>query len=76
MISPASLKLALTRRSLARFAAKVMPAFEGSPFHQLIIEHLELLLSGKIKKLAIITPPRHGKTTLGNVIKWMTSLNL
>ena len=45
-----------------------MPAFEVSPFHQLIIKYLEDLLSGKIKKLAIITPPRHGKTTLGNVI--------
>jgi len=70
------LKLALTRRFLARVARKVTPAFEVSPFHKLIIEHLELLLSSKIKKLAIITPPCHGQTTLGNVIKWMTSLNL
>jgi hypothetical protein len=45
-----------------------MPSFELSPFHQRIIDNLEFLLSGKIKKLAIITPPRHGKTTLGNVI--------
>jgi predicted phage terminase large subunit-like protein len=67
-ISPRTLRLSLTRRSLGRFAPVVMPAFEVSPFHQLIIKHLEDLLSGKIKKLAIITPPRHGKTTLGNVI--------
>src|SRR6266704_2477950 len=46
----------------------MMPAFETSPCHQLMIGYLEELLSGKIKKLAIITPPRHGKTTLGNVM--------
>jgi predicted phage terminase large subunit-like protein len=33
-----------------------------------MIERLEQLLSGKIRKLAIITPPRIGKTTLGNVL--------
>lgn len=67
-ISPASLRLPLTRRSLGRFAQVVMPAFETSPCHRLIIKDLEDLVSGKIKKMAIITPPRHGKTTLGNVI--------
>jgi predicted phage terminase large subunit-like protein len=46
----------------------MMPAFEVSPFHQLIIDNLESLLNGHIKKLAIITPPRHGKTTLANVM--------
>jgi predicted phage terminase large subunit-like protein len=62
------LRLSLTRRSLGRFAQAMMPAYEIDPCHQLMIELLEDLLSGKIKKLAIITPPRHGKTTLGNVI--------
>ena len=33
-----------------------------------MIKYLEDLLAGKIKKLAIITPPRIGKTTLGNVL--------
>jgi len=46
----------------------MMPAFELSPFHQLVIDNLEFLLNGHIKKLAIITPPRHGKTTLANVM--------
>jgi predicted phage terminase large subunit-like protein len=62
------LRLSLTRRSLGRFARAVMPAYEIDPCHQLMIERVEDLLSGKIKKLAIITPPRHGKTTLGNVV--------
>jgi predicted phage terminase large subunit-like protein len=46
----------------------MMPAFEVTSFHQLIIDNLEFLLNGHIKKLAIITPPRHGKTTLANVM--------
>jgi|HubBroStandDraft_6_1064221.scaffolds.fasta_scaffold32351_2 predicted phage terminase large subunit-like protein len=46
----------------------MMPAFEATRFHQLIIENLELLLSGNIRKLAIICPPRHGKTLLGNIM--------
>jgi predicted phage terminase large subunit-like protein len=45
-----------------------MPSFELSPCHRLMIKYLEDLLAGKIKKLAIITPPRIGKTTLGNVL--------
>jgi len=45
-----------------------MPAFEVSRFHQLIIDNIKSLLNGHIKKLAIVTPPRHGKTTLANVM--------
>ncbi len=63
-----TLRLSLTRRSLGRFATAVMPSYEIDPCHALIIENLEYLLTGKIQKLAIITPPRHGKSTLGNVI--------
>jgi len=46
----------------------MMPALEVTPFHQLMIDAIEELLVGKIKKLAIICPPRHGKTLLGNVM--------
>jgi len=45
-----------------------MPAFELAPCHRLIVECLEKLLAGDITKLAISTPPRHGKLTLGNVM--------
>ena len=45
-----------------------MPAFDVSPCHQLMIDHLEALVRGDITKLAMILPPRHGKTTLGNII--------
>ena len=67
-VTPKILRLSLTRRSLSRFSREMMPAFEVSRFHQLIIDNLEFLLNGHIKKLAIITPPRHGKTTLANVM--------
>ena len=63
-----SLQLSLTRRSLGRFASSMMPAFEAASCHRAIIESLENLLFGKIKKLAIIAPPRHGKSLMGNVM--------
>src|ERR1700756_3514297 len=67
-VSPRSFRLPLTRRSLARFASVMMPTFEPAPCHRLIISKLEDLLSNKITKLAIVTPPRHGKSLLGNVM--------
>jgi predicted phage terminase large subunit-like protein len=45
----------------------MQPSFDASRCHKKIIEYLELLQAGKILKLAIIAPPRHGKTNLGNV---------
>jgi predicted phage terminase large subunit-like protein len=66
--SPKALRLLLDRRSLARFASAMLPAFELSPCHKLIVDHLEQLLAGKIRKLAIIAPPRHGKSLLGSVM--------
>jgi predicted phage terminase large subunit-like protein len=68
MISPNPLRLSLTRRSLSRFGRAMMPAFEAAPCQQIIIDKLEELLAGKIKKLAIIAPPRHGKSLLGSVM--------
>jgi hypothetical protein len=61
-ISPSALRLSLTRRSLARFATAVMPSYELDACHKLMIERVEDLLAGRIKKLAIVTPPRIGKT--------------
>jgi hypothetical protein len=37
----------------------MIPDFEVSPYHQLIIDYLEFLLNGHIRKLAIITPPAY-----------------
>ena len=63
VFSTASLKLSLTRRSLSRFTQVVIPAFELSPCHKWMIEYLEDLLAGKIKKLAIISQPQYSART-------------
>jgi predicted phage terminase large subunit-like protein len=67
-ITPKALRLSLTRRSLSRFAQVVMPSFEVSRLHKLMIEHVQALERGEINKLAMVLPPRHTKTTLGNII--------
>jgi predicted phage terminase large subunit-like protein len=46
----------------------MQPSYEVSPAHRLMIEHLERLISGDIRRLAIITMPRGGKTLLGNIM--------
>jgi hypothetical protein len=46
----------------------MMPAYEVSPAHRLMIDQLEGLISGRIRKLAIITMPRGGKTLLSNIL--------
>ena len=62
------LRLALTRDSLSRFCTTMQFSYEVSPAHELMIEYLERLIIGRIKKLAIILPPRSGKTLLGNIM--------
>ena len=68
VFTPKSLKLALSRRSLGKFAKLVQPSFEIAPVHAIVIEHLEKLLSGEIRELALVLPPRHGKSLLGSVM--------
>lgn len=58
----------LAARSLKAFSLLFWPGFEVAPHHQLIIDKLELLVSGRIKKLAVVLPPRHGKTTLASIL--------
>jgi predicted phage terminase large subunit-like protein len=67
-LSPATLRLSLTRRSLARFVTAMMPAYELAPVHKLMIGYLERLIAGEILRLVLITPPRIGKTLLGNIM--------
>src|SRR6266403_3613661 len=60
--------LGTARTSLECFGYAVMPGFECAPHHKLIIDKIEQLLRGKIRKLAIICPPRHGKSTIASVL--------
>lgn len=67
---------ALAARILARsfapssFEAYVYAAFPGhydlAPHHRLIIEHLEAVERGEIKRLMIMMPPRRGKSALAS----------
>lgn len=60
--------LATARSSLECFGYAVLPGFEVAPHHALIIDKVERLLRGKVKKLAIICPPRHGKSTIASIL--------
>jgi len=61
------------RRSLKAFAKAVWPIIEPTPFIDGIpidamVEHLEAVARGDIRKLLINIPPRHTKSTLISVI--------
>jgi predicted phage terminase large subunit-like protein len=61
------------RRSLERFVEAAWPLVVPAPFVPgihvtLICRALEQLAAGKITRLLITIPPRHGKTTLGSVL--------
>ncbi len=56
--------LALARQDLACFAMAMWPSFEYANHHRLIIEKLEAVERGDIKRLMITMPPRHGKSLL------------
>ena len=52
------------KSSLKGFIQYTYPNFVCAPHHQLMLDRIEDLLSGKIKKLMIFCPPRHGKTLI------------
>jgi predicted phage terminase large subunit-like protein len=62
-------KMELHRRKTARddllaFTTFTMPEYKIGPHHQLIADKLQELERGRIKRLIISTPPRHGKSEL------------
>jgi predicted phage terminase large subunit-like protein len=46
----------------------MQPSYELDACHRLMIDYLGKLIRGEIRKLAVITPPRIGKTLLGNIM--------
>jgi len=54
----------LARRSLIEFTKYTMPEYEASWHHELLAGKLDELVKGKIKKLIVSMPPRHGKSEL------------
>lgn len=48
--------------SLAAFCARMDPTYEPARHTALLVEHLEAVERGDIKRLAVFMPPRHSKT--------------
>jgi predicted phage terminase large subunit-like protein len=60
--------LLTARTSLECFSYAVMPGFEAPQHVKLMIFKIEQLLRGRIRRLAIVAPPRHGKSNLSSVL--------
>ena len=60
----------LTRRKarlgLLEFAKYTNPSYEDAPHHRIIVDKLEAVERGDIKRLMITMPPRHGKSELAS----------
>lgn len=57
----------LARRRLLRYTTWAFPGYRTSKHHQAIVEKLEAVERGQIKRLMIFCPPRHGKSELVSV---------
>jgi predicted phage terminase large subunit-like protein len=60
--------LALARDDLACYAVAMCHGFELAEHHRLIVDQLEGVERGEIKRLMISLPPRHGKSLLASQI--------
>jgi hypothetical protein len=56
--------LSLASHDLACYAVAQFPAFELAVHTRLIVDKLEAIESGKIKRLMVFFSPRHGKSLL------------
>ena len=52
------------RHKFGYFIRFVKPDYVLTPFHVYLINHLQAMIDGKITKLALSVPPRHGKSEL------------
>ncbi len=60
--------LALARGDLACYAIAHRAGFELAAHHRLMVEKLEAVERGEIRRLMISMPPRHGKSLLASQI--------
>jgi predicted phage terminase large subunit-like protein len=60
--------LKLARQDLACYAMALSPNFELAAHHRLIVDELEAVERGEIRRLMIFMPPRHGKSLLASQI--------
>jgi len=58
--------LALAHRDVACYSIAQWPQFQLANHHRLLIDKLEAVERGDIKRLMIFEPPRHGKSLIAN----------
>lgn len=52
------------RTSFRHFVAKTMPEYKWNWHHKLLCDRLQDLMEGKVMRLMVFMPPRHGKSEL------------
>ncbi len=57
----------LAKKSFRHFVRQSMPEYQEARHHRLIMQALQLVEMGLIKRLAISMPPRHGKSELVSI---------
>jgi predicted phage terminase large subunit-like protein len=69
--------LSLARTSLAAYAPLMFPTFQLARHHSKLIRKLEDVEAGRIRRLMIFMPPRHGKSLLTTQIfpSWFLGRN-
>ena len=58
--------LMLAREDLACYSVALWPGFHMAAHHRVLIDHLEAMEQGRILRLMVACPPRHGKSTLAS----------
>ena len=58
----------LARRSLSGYAPLIYPRFEVARHHSMLMTKLEAVEAGRIKRLMLFLPPRHGKSLITSQI--------
>lgn len=58
------LRRRMARTNLADFTLYTMPDYQMNWHHRALCDHLDDLLTGKIRRLMVFMPPRHGKSEL------------
>jgi predicted phage terminase large subunit-like protein len=56
----------MAREGLIPFTRYTYPEYRPAPHHNIIAEKLEAVAAGKIRRLMIFMPPRHGKSELAS----------
>ena len=54
-------------KNLLAYTELTCPRYRANWHHEVIIDHMEAVAAGEIKRLMILTPPRYGKSELSSV---------